>query len=136
MEHATHLDAKLKDEIIWLLNTADRFSDKRNDAIHTPFIPANAVHSWSLVADLNSQSPRVRKLWDKDILKEFKWYVDYTRALSGFAYQLRAPLGHGKPLPDRPVLPHLGQSRTRKRSRRKNIAKLRVLRRGSSQVQS
>jgi hypothetical protein len=111
-DRAQHLGVASKEEIIWLLNKADSFADRRNDAIHSPFIPANATTYWALVPDMMSFSPRARKLNNKDLLKEFKWYADSVRTLSAHAYRIARSLETAKPLPERPSLPILGQRRS------------------------
>ena len=104
-------DAKTK--LIWLLDKVDNFlADKRNDALHTPFITGLSEDSRSHLLLANhefTQSPRAKKLRDKDLLKEFKWYANYASALAVYAKYLEQALIAGRPLPDKPDLPHLGQ---------------------------
>jgi hypothetical protein len=121
------VEPEAKKKLTWLLDKVDNFlADKRNDAFHTPFITAVSDDTLShlLIANhLFTQSPRAKKLRDKDLLKEFKWYANYTSALAMYAKQLERALIAGKPLPDKPDLPHLGQRWIGRAIRPKNTRK-------------
>jgi hypothetical protein len=123
------LDQDTKDKIVWLLNKIDNFlADKRNDAMHTPLITTGAQDSksWLLVANAFwTQSPRAKKMDGKDLLKEFRWYADYTSALATHAKAIERALIQSKPLPDKPALPNLGQRWTHRASNKKTPAKRR-----------
>ena len=120
------IDRSIASEILWLLNQVDNFlADKRNDAFHTPFIVAGSENakSWLLIPHIFTSSPRARKLKGKNLLNEFKWYTDYANALTTRANHIAWAMKTGKPLPDRPSLPHLGQRRTRKAKNQKSTRK-------------
>jgi hypothetical protein len=121
------LPTDTKTKIVWLLNKIDHFlADKRNDAMHTPFITA-ASHdstSWLLIANsVWTRSARAQKLHGKDLLSEFAWYADYTSALAMYAKAIERALIQSKPLPDKPFLPHLKPRSIRNSSSKKNTGK-------------
>jgi hypothetical protein len=121
------LDKDTKEKIIWLLNKIDNFlADKRNDAMHAPLITTSAhdSKSWLLIANAFwTQSPRAKKMDGKDLLKEFRWYADYTSALAMHAKAIERALIQSKPLPDKPALPNLGQRWIHRASNKKKPAK-------------
>jgi hypothetical protein len=103
------------DDVEWLLKEVDRLADRRNDAIHSPFWQAFYGDEVRIEPATSLGHPRARKLAGKDVLAEFKWYQECARVLRVFAFKLCEVLMWfpQRPWPDRPQLPHLGQSKTR-----------------------
>jgi hypothetical protein len=112
-------------DALWLLDRAQSLADGRNDAIHSPFILSFSSTAYSVQPHVFLGHPRARKLEGKDALAEIKWYRATARTLSDFAYQLFYVLlfDARHPWPDRPRLPQLGLSKTRKTKRPRTRAK-------------
>lgn len=107
-------------DTLWLLDKAQSLADQRNDALHSPFILGHSATAVSVRPASFLGHPRARKLQGKDVLAELKWYTQRARILGAFAYGMFyalkiAPMMHQPHAwPDRPQLPPLGQSKTRK----------------------
>jgi hypothetical protein len=122
---------KLLEDILWLLDQAQRLADRRNDAMHSPFILSYGASGGVTVAPaVFLGHPRAGKLQGKNVLMEFEWYRDCARVLADFAYELfyslkMAPIAAlpAPPLPERPRLPLLGQSKSRKMKHPRKRAK-------------
>jgi hypothetical protein len=117
-------DCRAQKEIIWLLDQIDKsLSDKRNNALHTPFMMMVSNLGITLDVDWTSLAPRTSKLRGKDLIKEFAWYQEYTDALSAYVQEIRVFLPRApEAWPERPLLPHLGQktSHTESTQKKKN----------------
>lgn len=120
-----------QEDIYWLLNKCNSFADKRNDAIHSPYMlypskdgltPLEGESIFS--AGFLLGNPRALKLRGKDLLAEFRWYSEYADALWHYSTAIRECLHDPrKPWPEKPDLPHLGQSPTHTKARRKTTPK-------------
>lgn len=113
-------------DTLWLLDRAQSLADRRNDALHSPFIVSYSNASYSVQPDVFLGHPRASKFAGKNVLAELKWYRERATVLRGFAYRLFYALRFGKmmerhhgpfPWPERPILPLLGQSRPRRRAK-------------------
>jgi hypothetical protein len=104
---------KARDDILWIVEKANHYSERRNDAIHAPCSIAIGTGKFEIVASYFNGHPRAANLKGKDILNEFAWYEALAETLSRFTQQIRgALLFSDTPWPDRPSLPSLGQKNT------------------------
>jgi len=62
------------DAVLGLLSETDKFEDRRNDALHTPFTFEIGPDATKLVSQSHTGHKRAMKLKDKDLLAEFEWY--------------------------------------------------------------
>ena len=119
---------RIRDDIIWLINKANSLADQRNDAVHSPlWFVIDATGSGKIGEMIPADyfgNPRAKKLKGKDLLNEFRWYRQSADTLASYALRIRFVLSPGlTPWPDRPQMPRLVQSRTRKPKRHRKNAK-------------
>jgi hypothetical protein len=120
-----------QEDIYWLLNKCNSFADKRNDAIHSPYMiwpknvgPGALEGERIFTGGFLLGNPRGLKLQGKDLLAEFRWYSAYADELFYYSESIRECLNDPrKPWPEKPVLPHLGQSPSHTKARRKTPPK-------------
>jgi hypothetical protein len=87
---------KLLQDVLWLLDQAQRLADRRNDPMHSPFILSyGASGGVTVVPAVFLGHPRAGKLQGKNVLMEFEWYRDCARILADFAYELFYCLKNG-----------------------------------------
>jgi hypothetical protein len=79
--------------VLWLLAAADKFEDKRNDALHTPFTFQIDPNDTRLVSKSYSGHKRALKLKNKELLPEFEWYGRSVHILARYAMSIRFALG-------------------------------------------
>lgn len=103
---------KATDEILWLLEQVGKTRNGRNDAIHAPLGVSITDNGFEISPYDFSGNPRAKSLLGKEILKEFDWYRAKAETLSTYAIMIGAALSFPDvhSLPERPPLPHLGQS--------------------------
>lgn len=114
-------DQKVVEDIIWLLDEADKIEDARNDAVHSPlvfFSPNNWFAQTQGLAGKVSPSlafgnRRAQKLKNKDLLTEFRWCRDAAVVLRDYASAIYEAVAAPVPWPKRPLLPNRGQKKTR-----------------------
>jgi hypothetical protein len=95
----------------WLLAEADKFEDRRNDALHTPFTFNIGPQDSTLVSNSYKGHKRALKLKDKDLLDEFTWYGQSINMLTRYArsinFSLADPTNFAWPadpvMPSRPI---------------------------------
>lgn len=109
-----------KEDILWLLNEADKVGNKRNDAIHGPCSIKVNKKGFEIAPAYFLGNPRARSLKGKDILKEFRWCELCADVLSTYARDMTTSLTWHEPRawPDRPLMPTLGQRSNHRESRR------------------
>jgi hypothetical protein len=102
---------KQKGEILWVLERATAFEERRNNAMHTPFTFMIDAEGPQLTSKWISGHARAQKLKDKDLLKEFEWCGRTANALAIYTRQMNVSLRDSKvmPWPNRPHLPTLEQ---------------------------
>jgi hypothetical protein len=101
-------------DVLWLLEQSEKLADRRNDAVHSPFVLIASEQGTSFAPMDFSGNPRASKLVNKDLLIEFKWYADCARVLSDFAFAVQQALAlPQQPWPNRPSLPGPGQKNNR-----------------------
>jgi hypothetical protein len=124
--------SRAKEDIVWLVCEANNLANKRNDAIHSPLSFVSRINATeprlshtSIQAGYFYGNPRAKSLKGKDLLSEFVWYRATADALCEFAFDIHFffsdPDEH--PWPDRPRLPHRGQSQSQTQVRRQTPAK-------------
>jgi hypothetical protein len=129
-KHSSRLNEypRAKADLIWMINRANSLADQRNDAIHSPFILIVNYRSTKLRSAHLDGHPRAIKLKDKDLKVEFRHYADSVDVLSLFGEAALRSLRKVDPAwPDRPLLPHLDRSPSRKAARRQKPSKSRQL---------
>ena len=99
------------DEICWLIDTANRkLADHRNDGIHTPLMVFTDLTTDSVARILPNMMfghMRAKKLWGKDLLKEFETYATRIRQMTTFAIAIGAKIRKPSSMrgwPKRPTL--------------------------------
>jgi hypothetical protein len=114
-------------DIKWIIDHVERFEDKRNDAIHSPLTFMTDHTGTALASAWISGNPRAKKLRDKNLLNEFRWYSETAAVLGSFAqriyFRLKIETLDEEPWPERPQLPQLRQSAARKAKPRQKKAK-------------
>ena len=102
-------------DITWLLNKANAVAEQRNDAIHAPCGIAQNPDGIEIAPAYFGGNPRALRLKDKSILKEFALYEASAETLSKYSKGMfNALVSPSSTWPDRPLMPTLGQSKTRK----------------------
>jgi hypothetical protein len=115
---------RAKDDIKWIIDRAEEFEDKRNNAIHAPLTFVTDETGTTLTSAWYTGHPRAKKLQNAQLLNEFRWYAEAAAVLANFADQVHSCLM--KPdvsWPERPQLPLLQQTATRKGKHRRTKSK-------------
>jgi len=106
------------EDVNWLLCKVDAVADRRNTAIHAPLFFAidstGSGEAGEMLPFAYNGNPRARRLINKDLLAEFRWYAETARKLGGFALFLSFHIHDRRrqPWPERPELPRLDQFRS------------------------
>lgn len=104
---------KAAEAIADLVEDINRFSNKRNAAIHAPCSVILDEGELEIIAVSFSRNPNAQKLRGKDILAEFDWYERKADAYRRHVRDLAFALSDARvPWPDKPVWPHLGAKST------------------------
>ena len=105
-------ETEIFNEIKWLLDEANKLSDKRNNAIHAPLAVAKNSHTLQLrvVPHTFANHPQAIRLKDKDVLAEFSTYRAQSKILKQHAKSIYFYIRRKEkfPLPQRPKLPTAG----------------------------
>lgn len=112
---------KLADDVMWLLDEADKLEDARNDSIHSPLASFAADNIWAqhqgiagrIVPSVAFGNRRAIKLARKDLFTEFRWCRDASLTLRDFAGEIYEAVAARTAWPDRPSLPNRGQKKRR-----------------------
>ena len=107
-------------DIEWALARADALADKRNDALHSPYVVSVSAGGAKVMAADFSGHPRAMKLVGKDLLQEFRWYRDSAESLAAFISAIDTHLSFPTMMPDwpeRPKMPKLGDPKAKGRMR-------------------
>ena len=96
-----------EDDIKWLCARADVIEEGRNNALYSPLWVFERMGGAKLVMPMIGLGHvRAAKLFDKDLLAEFRWCRDASMLLAGFAAGMAHTLeGMMVAWRDRPVLP-------------------------------
>jgi hypothetical protein len=106
---ATLSRPQAKEDIVWLVDKTNNYSERRNDAIHAPCAMGISSNKFEIVPAFFNGHPRAKSLLGKDILKEFAWYESLADKLAQCARQLETALNAPSAAwPNRPSLPSLG----------------------------
>ena len=110
---------RARDDIKWIIDHAEKFEDKRNNAIHSPFTLMTSASGTTLAAADYTGHPRAKKLKDKELLSEFRWCAETAAILANFAARIHTCLTQPNvEWPERPQLPQLQKSATTKKHQR------------------
>lgn len=104
------LNEALKDEIRWILSEVKKLEDLRNDAVHSPILVNDAQPGGVGVAAQLFGHQRAKKLANKDLVREFRWFYDAVVVLRDHAATISVGWDgttHAA-LPERPPLPNRG----------------------------
>ncbi|HXW26304.1 MAG TPA: hypothetical protein VEK73_16285 [Xanthobacteraceae bacterium] len=95
----------LIEDIEWICGRADVIEDARNDSLHSPLWADERNPASAIVKPVTFLGHvRAGKLFDKDLLTEFRWCRDAAMALDDYAIGIADSLFDPmKPWPDRPV---------------------------------
>jgi len=104
------------EDIEWLCKKADSVEEARNNAIHTPLWAYERGPDDIIVMPVTGLGhQRAQKLFEKNLLSEFRWCRDAALVLTDYAADLRGPLSdYTLPWPGRPQLPNLGDGQAAK----------------------
>jgi hypothetical protein len=108
-------------ELKWCLDQLDSYENKRNDTLHSPYIPTlGAFGGRDVIPFHMTGHRRAQNLRDKDLPTELESYRANIDALSGHLRQIAAlvqgPLDLPRPkLPPRPPLPRPAHAHDQKR---------------------
>jgi hypothetical protein len=116
MSDICHEQGDINDELYkhvrWLLSEANKLSEARDDAIHSPLV-SSGVRKPNVESGAFHGHPRAAQLAKKDLLSEFRWCRDAAITLTDFSYNLAGfMMGDQPTLPDIPLLPNRGQKNT------------------------
>ncbi|TAN47221.1 MAG: hypothetical protein EPN26_14200 [Rhodospirillales bacterium] len=103
---------KAREEILFILSKANSLEDRRNNALHSPFIKSDkdAVMPFSGLGN-----KRAQKLLGKDLLKEFQSFYDTATVLRDYVEDIaEAMRRNNAPWPERPQLPNRGDTNDKK----------------------
>jgi hypothetical protein len=114
---------RLRDELVWIIEQTNAAEDGRNNAIHTPLVshdhpvwreikPIPGISSYT-----HHGNRRAKKLDEKDVLSEYRYYRDKLITLQRHAERLLY-WQRGSPWPKRPKLP---SRKIRKKARSTNV---------------
>ena len=103
-----------KVDMLWLLSQANSLADRRNDAIHAPVSAGIIDGIVQIEAFKYHGNPRAQKLYGKEVLNELAWYRHSAATLFGFARTLNQAVERLIAWPEKPSMPALVQSKTRK----------------------
>ncbi len=111
----SELTDKQKADLTWLLTQANKLADRRNDAIHSPYmfmVNQQDESDLSVMSSYLYDNPRAIKLRGKDLLAEFVWYRASAETLAQFAANIWLALSESEnSWPKKPSMPHLSKSR-------------------------
>jgi hypothetical protein len=101
---------KAEGAIVELVEEINKFSNRRNAAIHAPCSVIVGEDELEIFAVSFSGNPNAKKLRDKDILVEFSWYERTAETYRRYIRDLEFALSDSRvPWPDKTVLPTQGQ---------------------------
>ena len=125
---AGHIDGwkrswpKAEKHINWLVDKANKISDRRDNAVHAPCsltVGRRDDGRPEMAATFFSANPRAKNLRDKDLLVEFSAVEEYLERLSYFAIAiLRCLESASSSWPDIPELPNLQGKKSHQDQRR------------------
>lgn len=113
---------KFRDDVVWIIEQTNASEDWRNNAIHTPLLSHDHPVWRETEKDPGISSftlhghRRAKRLDQKDILSEYRYYRDRLIGLQRYAEKLLF-WQRGSPWPKRPKLPSRKVRRDRKNSR-------------------
>jgi hypothetical protein len=107
VKYAIDLRPEIVEDILWVLDKANKLSETRNNAIHSPYVVVTSPDPLGTrIAPLDFFGhPRAMKLAGKDLVTEFEWCSISTRLLAGHVCLICFSIRSGEPLPPRPKLP-------------------------------
>ena len=118
---------KALNDTIWLLDRTQSLANRRNDALHSPFILSFSESTYSVQPDVFFGHPRASSFEGKNVLVQIKCYRDHAIILHRFAYKLfyclkvdalMKGLAQPHPWPERPKLRQLASSTSHNRNPR------------------
>jgi hypothetical protein len=99
-------DNRRRADLIWLLKRVDSLAERRNNAIHAPFVVIGKSPKPALKPHSFHGNRRAIKLENKDIIKEFKLCREFAKVLHRYAHRVLVALRDPqKAWPDRPEMP-------------------------------
>jgi hypothetical protein len=103
----------LVEDVGWICSRADVVEDARNDALHSPLWAYERGPFGIVVMPIvGFGHVRARKLFEKNLLVEFRWCRDAAVALSIYARAINESLSDPmRPWPDRPSWPNRGRTK-------------------------
>jgi hypothetical protein len=107
-----------KNDMEWILGTAEKFADLRNNAIHAPagmYINPMDADSVEMRSAFWNGHPRAKRLMGKSLLDEYEWGEAVIEQLSRFTEKVETGLRWPERYtwPDRPSLPTRRQRKVR-----------------------
>ena len=113
---------RARDDIIWLIDEADKVANKRNDAIHAPCSITISARGFEITPEYFFGNPRARSLKKKNILKEFAWYELSAETLTRFARDATTAIASKQGAwPGRPRMPTPGQGQSHREEKKKGV---------------
>jgi len=108
----------LVDDVLWLCSRADSLEDTRNDIVHSPLWGYQRGPDEIIVMPvIGLGHTRAQKLFERNLLADFRWCRDAALLLTKFAGEMdRALSDDTLPWPERPAWPNrpaTGASRPR-----------------------
>ena len=106
-------DAKFTKEIKWINDQLNNLEDKRNDAVHSPYILTIKDGAIKVIPYILAGNTRARKLQGKELALELQSYSSNLDRLKNFAFGLIGYSHRATDLPtwpQRPALPRPSQA--------------------------
>jgi hypothetical protein len=102
-KHAQKLPPSAKDDLLWLLNEADKLGARRDQALHAPVTFDPNAEKMAIIAAYFQGNPLAEQLRDKDLVREFELSTRRVHLLTFFAMKFYGALEEQQiPWPDKP----------------------------------
>jgi hypothetical protein len=102
--------SSFEDDVTWICRRADELEETRNNALHSPLWAYDRGSQGTIVMPITGLGHvRAKKLFEKNLLTEYRWCRDASLILTLFAGEIDVALrDYMRPWPDRPSLPNRG----------------------------
>jgi len=103
-KQASKLPPSAKDDLLWLLEAADKLGVRRDQALHAPVtFDLSDLENVAMMAAYFQGNPLATQLRGKDLIQEFELSTRRAHMLSLYAAKIRGALvEQGIPWPDKP----------------------------------
>lgn len=102
--------ADFVEDVEWICARANELEEARNNALHSPLWAHERIsHQTIVMPIIGLGHVRAKKLFEKNLLREYRWCRDASLILTRFAGEIDESLRDwNRPWPDKPSLPNRG----------------------------